>query len=66
MALIEQSPAKRFELKKGNLMSSNSASNDTINEGLMVLGLGLRLRSPFRLLVTVTCKELRDDKRHLF
>src|SRR4030042_6479225 len=29
-----------------------------------VLRLRLRLRSPFRLLVRVTCKELRDDKRN--
>jgi hypothetical protein len=35
MALIEQSPAKRCELKKGNLMPFNSASDHTINEGLM-------------------------------
>ena len=31
----------------------------------ILLVFGLWSRSPFRLLVTVTCKELRDDKRNL-
>jgi hypothetical protein len=56
----------RMGAVRGSPIGLRSQSNRHLRTIKILLVFGLRLRSPFRLLVTVTNQEFKDDKRNPF